>query len=42
MEVQLSDATVENVVGKGEMARYEPFLLFLQCFQKMSIADVSK
>ena len=25
---------VENTVGKGEMARYEPFLLFPQCFQK--------
>ena len=25
---------VENTVGKGEIARYEQFLLFLQCFQK--------
>ena len=23
----------ENTVGKGEIARYEQFLLFLQCFQ---------
>ena len=23
---------VENAVGKGEIARYEQFLLFLQCF----------
>ena len=25
---------VENIVGKGENARYEQFLLFPQCFQK--------
>ena len=24
---------VENTVGKGEIARYEQFLLFPQCFQ---------
>ena len=29
---------VENV-GKGEIARYEQFLLFLQCFQKNGTAD---
>ena len=29
----------ENTVGKGEIARYEQFLLFLQCFQKTYIAD---
>ena len=23
---------VENIVGKGEIARYEQFLLFPQCF----------
>ena len=27
---------VENTVGKGEMARYEPFLLFPQSFQKQT------
>ena len=27
---------VENTVGKGEIARYEQFLLFPQCFQKFS------
>ena len=32
MEVQLSDC-VENIVGKGEIARIEQFLLFPQCFQ---------
>ena len=30
---------VENTVGKGEIARYEQFLLFLQCFQKTCTAD---
>ena len=25
---------VENTVGKGEIARYEQFLLFPKCFQK--------
>ena len=25
---------VENNVGKGEIAHYEQFLIFLQCFQK--------
>ena len=41
MGIQLSDC-VENVVGKGEIARYEQFLLFPQCFQKLSVADASK
>ena len=31
MGIQLSDS-VENIVGKGEIARYEQFLLFPQCF----------
>ena len=26
---------VENAVGKGEIARYEQFLLFPQCFQRL-------
>ena len=30
---------VENTVGKGEIARYEQFLLFQQCFQKSCAAD---
>ena len=30
---------VENTVGKGEIARYEQFLLFPQCFQKTYAAD---
>ena len=33
---------VENTVGKGEIARYEQFLLFLQCFQKTCTADTQK
>ena len=31
--------SVENTVGKGEIARYEQFLLFPQCFQKTHTAD---
>ena len=30
---------VENTVGNGEIARYEQFLLFPQCFQKTYPAD---
>ena len=30
---------VENTVGKGEIARYEQFLCFSQCFQKACTAD---
>ena len=30
---------VENNVGKGEIARYEQFLLLPQCFQKTCTAD---
>ena len=36
MGIQLSD-WVENIVGKGEIARYEQFLLFPQCFQKQCL-----
>ena len=31
---------VENTEGKGEIARYEQFLLFPRCFQKACSADV--
>ena len=41
MGIQLSDR-VENIVGKGEIAHYEQFLLFPQCFQKLSVVDASK
>ena len=30
---------VENTVRKGEIARYEQFLLFSQCLQKTCTAD---
>ena len=30
---------MENTVGKGEIARYEQFLLFPPCFQKICTAD---
>ena len=30
---------VENTVGKGEIALYEQFLLFSQCFQKTCTVD---
>ena len=33
---------VENTVGKGEIARYEQFLLFPQCFQKDCFQGTSK
>ena len=39
--IQLSDL-VENIVGKEEIASYEQFLLFPQCFQKASVVDASK
>ena len=32
---------VENTVGKGEIARYEQFLLFPQCLQKACFQEVS-
>ena len=33
---------VENIVGKGEIARLEQFLLFPQCFQKACFPGASK
>ena len=33
---------VENTVGKEEIARYEQFLLFPQCFQKACFPGASK
>ena len=33
---------VENAVGKGEIACYEQFLLFPQCFQKACFPGASK
>ena len=31
--------SIENTMGKGEIAHYEQFLLFPQCFQKTCTAD---
>ena len=33
---------VENIVGKGENAGYQHFLLLPQCFQKVSILRLLK
>ena len=41
MGIQLSDL-VENILGKGEIAHYEQFLPFPQCFQSLSVANASK
>ena len=39
--IQLSDL-VENIVGKEEIARNKQFLIYPQCFQKLSVVDASK
>ena len=40
---KISPKWVENTVGgKGEIARFEQFLLFPQCFQKTCSADMKK
>ena len=41
MGIQFSD-WVENIVGKEDIARYEQYLLFPQCFQKLSVVDALK
>ena len=33
---------MENTVGKGEIARYEQFLLFPHCFEKTCTVDTLK
>ena len=33
---------IENIVGKGENAGYQLFLLFPQCFQKFSFSESLK
>ena len=33
---------VENTVGKAEIARYEQFLLFPQCYHKACFPEASK
>ena len=34
-----SQKPIENTEGNGEIARYEQFLLFQQCFHKTCTAD---
>ena len=41
MGIHLSD-WVENIVGKEEIACCKQYLLFPQCFQKLSVVDASK
>ena len=41
MRIQIS-YLVENIEGKEEIAHYEQFLLFPQCFQKLSVVNASK
>ena len=41
MGILLSDI-VENMVGKEEIAHYEQFLPFPQCFLNLSVVDASK
>ena len=33
---------VENTMGKGEIAHYEQFLLFLQCFKRLVLQKHKK
>ena len=42
VESSPNSAGVEKTVGKGEIARYEQFLLFPQCFQKTCILQTRK
>ena len=37
-----TDRVKKNIVGKGEIAHYEQFLLFPQCFQNLSVVNASK
>ena len=37
-----SSKSVENTVGKEEIALYEQFLLFSQCFQRTCTTNTSK
>ena len=41
MGIQFSD-WVENIVEKEEIARCKQFLIFPQCFQKLSVVDALK
>ena len=41
-EDTITQLSSKKNVGKEETAHYEQFLLFPQCFQKLSVVDVSK
>ena len=41
MGIQISDR-IENIVGKGEIAHYQQFVLFPPCFQKLSVVNALK
>ena len=41
-EVKLDLGWVENIVGKGENAGHQHFLLFQQCFPKASLFGLLK
>ena len=41
MQIELS-VRLKNIVGKREIACYKQFLLFPQCYQKLSVVDASK
>ena len=41
-KLKLGLGRVENIFGKGENAGYQHFLLFQQCFQKLSFPEVLK
>ena len=42
LEIDPCVIELKKIVGKGEIASYEQFLLFPQCFQKLSVVDASK
>ena len=42
LKIEILPGMVENIVGKGENAGYQHFLLFLQCFQKLSFSGLLK
>ena len=41
-KLKLVSRRIENIVGKGEFAGYQHFLLFPQCFEKPSLSGSLK
>ena len=39
LKINFALGRVENILGKGENAGYQHFLLFPQCFQKASFSE---